>query len=58
MERDVGCMVVSVVVAGDWEFGSCVARGSEVLGITRGMLEDSLQPLNNRCTMQLYCDRW
>lgn len=42
MERDVGCMVDVVVVAGDWEFGFCVARGSEDLGIMRGMLNDGL----------------
>ena len=40
MERNVGCMVVAVVVAGDWEFESCEARGSEVLGIMRGMLKN------------------
>ena len=52
-----GCMVVAVVVAGDWEFGICVARGSEALGIMRGMLKDGLQPLNICCTLQQCCDR-
>ena len=49
MERDVGCMVGVVVVAGNWEFGFCVARGSEDLGIMRGMLNDGVQP--RRCVV-------
>ena len=49
MERDVGCMVGVVVVAGDREFGFCVARGSENLGIMRGMLNDGVQP--RRCVV-------
>ncbi len=46
MERDVGCMVGVVVVTGGWEFIFCVARGSEDMGIMRGMLIDGLEPLN------------
>ena len=42
IERDVGCMVGVIVVAGGWEFGFCVAKGSEDLGIMRGMLIDGL----------------
>ena len=49
MERDVGCMVGVVVVAGDREFGFCVARGSEDLGIMRGMSNNGVQP--RRCVV-------
>ena len=57
MERDVGCMVGVVVVARDWEFEFCVAKGSEDLGIMRGMIIDGLEPLNVYCTLQQCCDR-
>ena len=46
MERDVGCVVGVVVVAGGWEFVFCVARGSEDMGIMRGMLTNCLEYLN------------
>ena len=46
IERDVGCMVGVVVVAGDSEFGFCVATDSEDLGIMRGMLIDDFEPFN------------
>ena len=49
MERDVGCMVGVVMVAGDREFGFCVARGSEDLGIMRGISNDGVQP--RRCVV-------
>ena len=58
MESEVGCMVGVVVVAGDWESGFCVPKGSEDLGIMRGMLIVGLNPLNAYCTLQQCCDRW
>ncbi len=58
MERDVGFVVGVVVVAGDWELGFCVARGSEDLGVMRGILTDGFEPLNVCCTLQQRCDSW
>ena len=60
MEREVGCMVVVVVVvgAGDWELGFCMATGSKDLGLRRGMLTVGLELLNICCTLQQCCGRW
>ena len=49
MERDVGFVLGVVVVADDWGFVFCVARGSEEPGIMRGMVIDGLKPLQQRC---------
>ena len=53
-----GLMLGVTVVADDWEFVFCVARGSEEPGIMRGMLIGGLKSLNVSGTLQQRSDWW